>query len=74
MNDSTPLNNPNDELARYQALVERRAQLDREIAALLNNQENARAAHMPRYRELARERDEILSEIRALEQGLRLDE
>lgn len=74
MSESTSSKSPSDDLARYQALVERRAALEREIAALLSGQENERAVQMSRYRELARERDEVISEMRALEQGLRLDE
>jgi hypothetical protein len=63
-----------DELRRYNALVERRTALEQEIRQLLSGPDGARAVQLPRYRTLARERDEVISEMRTLEQGLRLDE
>lgn len=62
------------QIIAYQALVQRYEQLDADIRALLGGQDRARAYQLPQYRELARERDELFSEIRALEQVLRLEE
>ncbi|MFQ3645797.1 MAG: hypothetical protein SNJ54_03560 [Anaerolineae bacterium] len=76
MTDNRSFNEPTegDELRRYNALVERRAALEQEISHLLSGPDGARAVQLPRYRVLARERDEVISEMRTLEQGLRLDE
>jgi hypothetical protein len=76
MTDSRSFDDPagGDALERYQALLVRRAALEQEISHLLSGPEGERAVQLPRYRALARERDEVISEMRTLEQGLRLDE
>jgi cell division protein FtsB len=74
MTDSTSAAAENDDLQRYQTLAQRRLQLEQAISHLLDTPEAERAAQMPRYRALAQERDEIVSEMRTLEQKMRLDE
>lgn len=76
MTDSRSFNDQpeGDELQRYNALSERRTALEQEISHLLSGPDGGRAVQLPRYRALARERDEVISEMRTLEQGLRLDE
>lgn len=76
MTDSRSFNESLDResLERYQALSERRAVLEREISQLLSGPDSGRADQLPRYRALASERDEVISEMRTLEQGMRLDE
>lgn len=61
-------------VAEYQVLVQRYEQLDAVIRDLLTDHDLTRAAQLPRYRQLARERDDLFSEMRALEQQLRLDD
>jgi hypothetical protein len=74
MTDSTSANPiaEDDDLQRYQALAQRRLQLEQAISDLLAQTE--RAVQMPRYRALAQERDEVVSEMRTLEHKMRLDE
>ncbi len=76
MNDSGSFSDASDKevFQRYQALIERRAALEKEISQVLNGPDGGRAVQLPRYRALARERDEVISEMRTLEQGMRLDE
>lgn len=67
-----------DLVQRYQAHVGRYEALDEEIDALLmlhgGHTEDMPFLDLARYRKLARERDELESEIRALEQQLNLDD
>ncbi len=67
-----------DLVQRYQALVTRYEALDEEIDALLmshgGHTEDMPFLDLARYRKLARERDELESEIRELEQQLNLDD
>ena len=61
---------------RYQALVETYEALDRRIDALVSASRVPRdemsAADLHQHRELARQRDELLSDMRLLEQQLDL--
>jgi hypothetical protein len=65
-------------VAGYQALVIRYEALDTEIDDLLmahgGHTEDLPTIDLRRYRALARERDEVESEMRILEQQLNLDE
>lgn len=65
-------------IERYQALVARYEALDTEIDDLLmahgGHTEDLPTVDLRRYRALARERDDLESEIRTLEQQLNLDE
>ncbi|MFN8378571.1 MAG: hypothetical protein U0452_07855 [Anaerolineae bacterium] len=67
-----------DLVQHYQALVARYEALDEEIDALLmvhgGHTEDMPYIDLARYRKLARERDELESEIRELEQQLNLDD
>lgn len=76
MTDSQSFNDhpEGNELQRYNALAARRAVLEQQISHLLSGPDGGRAVQLPRYRALARERDDVISEMRTLEQGLRLDE
>ncbi|PJF27779.1 MAG: hypothetical protein CUN53_02780 [Phototrophicales bacterium] len=72
----------NDELAnqvqQYQQLVIRYEALDHEIDALImahgGTSDKMPADDFRRYRDLARERDELLNEMRFFEHQLNLDE
>jgi hypothetical protein len=65
-------------IAQYQALVARYEALDEAIDGLLmaygGHTEDLPADDLRRYRDLARERDDLESDIRALEQQLNLDD
>lgn len=65
-------------MARYQQLVARYQTLDRQIDALLmangGHSEKLSVQAMAQYRAWAQERDDIFSEMRALEQDLALDD
>lgn len=67
-----------DLIAQYQALVVRYEALDELIDGLLmahgGHTEDLPADDLRRYRELARERDDLESDLRALEQQLNLDD
>lgn len=63
-----------DELARYQRLVAEYEALDREIDAFLATRngglDKMEGEDKRRYREMSRQRDELINERRALEQVL----
>lgn len=63
-----------DELARYQRLVAEYEALDREIDAFLaarnGGLDKMEGEEKRRYREMSRQRDELINERRALEQIL----
>ncbi len=65
-------------IEHYQALVARYEALDTDIDALLmahgGHTEDMPAVDLNRYRALARERDDLESEIRTVEQQLNLDD
>ncbi|HYO87398.1 MAG TPA: hypothetical protein VER79_02060 [Candidatus Limnocylindrales bacterium] len=65
-------------VARYQALVVRYEALDTEIDDLLmahgGHTEDLPTIDLRRYRALARERDDVESELRTLEQQLNLND
>lgn len=69
---------PRDLVQQYQAQVARYEALDEEIDALLmaygGHTEDLPPADLRRYRDLARERDDLESDLRALEQQLNLDD
>lgn len=76
-----PANSSHDSrglIEQYQALVARYEALDAEIDDLLmahgGHTEDLPAADLRRYRALARERDDLESDMRALEQQLNLDD
>jgi hypothetical protein len=66
------------QMAQYQQIVLRYEALDAEIDALImahgGTSEKMPAADLRRYRELARQRDELLNEMRLMEHQLALDE
>jgi hypothetical protein len=65
-------------LARYQALVSDYQALDRQIDGLLSahggHTDRLSAQDLERYRTWARRRDDLFSEIRALEQQLAMND
>ncbi len=65
-------------MVRYQGLVARYQALDRQIDRLLmangGHSEKLSTQDMAQYRTWAQERDDIFSEMRALEQELALDD
>lgn len=69
---------PRGLVQQYQALVARYEALDEEIDALLmaygGHTEDIPFIELARYRKLARERDDLESEMRELEQQLNLDD
>jgi hypothetical protein len=69
---------PRGLIEHYQALVARYEALDEEIDALLmaygGHTEDLPDSDLRRYRDLARERDDLESDLRALEQQLNLDD
>ena len=74
--DQSP--DPQDLVQHYQELVTQYEALDEEIDALLmlhgGRTEDMPYVDLARYRVLARKRDELESEIRAIEQQLSLDD
>jgi hypothetical protein len=60
------------QMQHYQTLVQRYEALDIKIRDMFptHDGKTARKNQLPAYRVLARERDELFSEIRALEQNL----
>jgi hypothetical protein len=65
------------ELARYQALVLEYEALDERIDELLDtyggNVDQMVGADKQRYREMFRQRDELLNDMRMMEQSLNID-
>lgn len=66
-----------DELARYQALVQQYESLDERIDSLLDTYSGSVDQMTPddkqRYREMFRQRDELLNDMRVLEHTLNID-
>lgn len=67
-----------NQVQQYQALVMRYEALDHEIDALImaygGTSDKMPAADFSRYRDLARQRDDVLNEMRLIEHQLSLDE
>lgn len=76
--DESSTADPRNLVQHYQALVARYEALDEEIDALLmlhgGHTEDMPYVDLARYRKLARERDDLESEIRAVEQQLNLND
>lgn len=69
----------NDLVIQYRKFVERYEVLNREIDAFLNSAHEADGKglspeHLRQYRDMQRQRDEVFSEMRALQQRLMTDE
>lgn len=69
----------NDLILQYKQLVERYEALNKEIDAFLNTAHQTDGKelsheHLRQYRDLQRNRDEVFSEMRALQQRLMTDE
>ncbi|GEM_PF-2234176 len=69
----------NDLVDQYKQLVERYETLNQEIDAFLDSAHQADGkelslAHLRQYRDMQRSRDEVFSEMRALQQRLMTDE
>jgi hypothetical protein len=69
----------NDLVIQYRQFVERYEVLNREIDAFLDSAHEADGKelspeHLRQYRDMQRERDEVFSEMRALQQRLMTDE
>jgi hypothetical protein len=78
MSVADPAGDARDLITQYQSLVARYEALDEVIDGLLmaygGHTEDLPADDLRRYRDLARERDELESDLRALEQQLNLDD
>lgn len=76
--DESSAADPRNLVQHYQALVAHYEALDEEIDALLmlhgGHTEDMPYVDLARYRKLARERDDLESEIRAVEQQLNLND